>query len=101
MAMDGGYHILDLELNRYLLYGSFDLPTPIGSAAERTTLILLERRRDGGTRLLLRTRGYTYGTLGPLYNLVYEVIDFFNTTAQLENIRQRAETMAICKRQYR
>jgi hypothetical protein len=94
MALDEGYRVFDVEPNRSLLYGSFDLPTPIGSPAERTTLMLLERRRDGGTRLLVRTRGYTYGALGPLYNLIYEIVDFFDTTAQLENIRQRAETMA-------
>ena len=97
MALDEGYRIFDLEPNRFLLYGSFDLPTPIGSPAERTTLIQLERRRDGGTRLLVRTRGYTYGALGPLYNLVQEVVDFFDTTAQLDNIRQRAETMAYLR----
>jgi hypothetical protein len=94
MVMDEGHRIIDMEPNRFMLYGSFDLPTPIGSPAERTILMQLDRRQDSGTRLLMRSRGYTYGTLGPLYNLIYEVIDFFNTTAQLENIRQRAETMA-------
>jgi hypothetical protein len=93
MLMDEGHRVLDMEPNRFMLYGGFDLPTPIGSPAERTTLMQLERRQDGGTRLLVRTRGYTYGTLGPFYNLVYEVIDYVNTTVQLENIRQRAETM--------
>jgi hypothetical protein len=94
MAMDDGYRILDVEPNRLLLYGGFDLPTPTGGTLERTTLMLLERRRDGSTRLLSRSRGYTYGALGPFYNLVYEMLDYFNGTAQLENIRQRAETMA-------
>ncbi len=94
LLMDEGYRILDMEPNRFLLYGGFDLQTPVGSPAERTTLLQLERRQDGGTRILMRTRGYTYGTLGPLYNLIYEVIDYFNSLAQLENIRQRAETMA-------
>jgi hypothetical protein len=94
MAMDDGYRILDAEPNRLLLYGGFDLPTPTGSTLERTTLMLLERRRDGSTRLLSRNRGYTYGVLGPFYNLVYEMLDYLNGMAQLENIRQRAETMA-------
>jgi hypothetical protein len=48
----------------------------------------------GGTRLLVRTRGYTYGPLGPLYNLAYEIVDYLQGVAQLENIRQRAETTA-------
>ncbi len=97
MALDEGQQIFDVEPNRLLLYGSFDLATPIGSPAERTTLMLLERRRDGGTRLLVRSRGYTYGALGPIYNLLYEILDYIQGMAQLENIRQRAETMAHLK----
>ncbi len=94
MAMDDGYRILDVQPNRLLLFGGFDLSTPMGNVIERTTLFLLERRQDGSTRLLVRTRGYTYGILGPVYNLFYEVFDFLNGMTQLQNIRQRAETMA-------
>lgn len=98
MPMNGGYRILKLEPNRLLLYGSFDLPMLIGDSMEMTTLFLLSPDQSGGTRLLIRTRGYTYGALGVLYNLAYEVFDFFNTTAQLANIRERAETMARLQR---
>jgi len=92
-AMDSGYHILSVEPEHLLLYGSFDLPTIAGETMERTTLLLLERR-DDHTRLLLRTLGYTYGALGPLLNLCYEVFDFFLSSGQLPAIRQRAETLA-------
>lgn len=94
MALDDGSKIIDLQPNRLLLFGSFDLPTPLGQPMEKTTLFLLERRRDGSTRLLVRVRGYTYGILGPLYNKIYEVIDFIQGTAQMENLRQHAELMA-------
>src|SRR5262249_38732819 len=93
MPMNGGYRIMKVEPNRLLLYGSFYLPTILGEPMELTTLLLLTPRPAGGTRLLIRTRGYTYGLFGPLYNLIFELIDFFATSAQLENIRQRAETM--------
>ena len=77
-----------------LLYGSFDQSTPLGNVIERTVLVLLEPQPDGTTRLIVRTRGYTYGMFGPLYNLIYEVIDYFQGMMQLDNIRQRAETAA-------
>jgi hypothetical protein len=93
MTMDEGFRILDVESNHLLLYGAFDLPTPWGSTMERTISMLLEPH-DGGTRLLVRVRGYTYGMLGPLYNLLYELFDYVQGIIQLENIRQRAETYA-------
>src|SRR5262249_50864467 len=92
-AMDSGFRILSVEPERLLLYGSFELPTISGETMERTTLLLLERR-GSVTRLLLRRRGYTYGALGPLLNLFYEVFDFFLSSGQLQAIRQRAETLA-------
>jgi hypothetical protein len=94
MPLDGGCRILRVEPERLLLFGGFDLHTPIGDPMEQTTLFLLERRRDGSTRLLVRVRGYTYGMFGMFFNRVYEVFDYLNGMAQLQNIRQRAETMA-------
>lgn len=98
MDMDAGYQMLEVDPERLFLYGGFDLPTPMGSPMECTVLFLLERQRDDSTRLIMRRRGYTYGMLGPLYNAIYEVIDYFDSTAQVENIRQRAETMAHLQR---
>ncbi len=97
-ALDSGFHILAVEPERYLLYGGFDMPTPTGGTTERTTLLLLERREANKTRLLVRTRGYTYGMLGPVYNLFYEFADYWNAMAQLKNIQQRAEIMTQLSR---
>jgi hypothetical protein len=97
-ALDAGYRLLSVEPDHFLIYGAFDLPTLLGETMERTTLILLEPAASHGTRLLVRTRGYTYSALGPLYNLFYEVFDYFQSMAQLDNIRQRAETMARLQR---
>lgn len=94
MELDGGYRILDLEENKLFVYGGFDLPTWTGEPTERTTLLLLERNSNGSTRLIVRTRGYAYGMFSVAYNLTYELIDYLHATAQLENIRQRAEMMA-------
>ncbi|SRR6266404_2368706 len=97
-VLDGGYRTLALEPGHYLLYGGFDLPTPTGGTTERTTLLLLERRENDKTRLLVRTRGYTYGIFGPVYNLFYELADYWHGMAQLRNIRQRAEMLAQLSR---
>jgi hypothetical protein len=92
-SMDSGNKIFAAEPEHLLLYGAFDLPTPLGESMERSTLFLLEPLADGTTRLLIRSRGYTYGVLGPVYNLYYEVMDYLNSHAQLRNIKQRAETL--------
>jgi hypothetical protein len=94
VLLDDGTQILAAEANRLLLVGSFDLPTPLGQPLERTTLYLLEPQPMVGTRLIVRVRGYSYGLLGPLYNRLYELYDYINGSAQLENIRQRAELLA-------
>jgi hypothetical protein len=94
MALDGGHRLLDVEPNRLILFGGFDLPTWTGEPTERTTLFLLEPRADGTSRLIIRTRGYAYGPLAMLYNLLYEVVDYGNAMAQLQNIKVRAEMMA-------
>jgi hypothetical protein len=94
LPLDGGCRVLEFEPNRTLLYGSFDLFVPAIGPMEQTTLYLLERQRDGGTRVLVRVRGYTYGLLGMLFNRVYEIFDYFHGAAQLAGLKQRAETMA-------
>jgi hypothetical protein len=92
--MDGGLRILEVADNHYLLYGAFDLPTPTGQPMERTTLVLLEKRVDGNARLIIRTRGYAYGSLGKLWVTLFEVLDYLNTQAQLKNIKERVEMVA-------
>jgi hypothetical protein len=93
-TLDDGTRVLQVEPNRLLLVGGFEIPTFFGEPMERTTLYLLERRPDGSTRLLVRVRGYTYGMLGPVFNKLYEVFDFLEGTVQLRNLKDRAETMA-------
>jgi len=95
-SLDNGARVLKAEPNRLLLVGGFDLPSPLGLTTERITLFLLQagtQRFAEGTRLLIRTRGYTYGMFGPIYNLMAEIGDYLNGVAQLENIRRRAETL--------
>jgi hypothetical protein len=91
--MDGGYRILDLEPERLLLYGGFDLPTPLGEPMERTTLFMLESLGSDKTRLIVRTRGYTGGPLGRVYNLITEITETLDSMVQINNIKQRAEVM--------
>jgi hypothetical protein len=97
MAMDGGYKIMALELNRQFLFGGFNLQNMPGLTRDVTTLYLLERRRDGSTRLLVRQRGFSYGSLGALFNLIYELVYFFGATQQLNCLKEHAESMAHLK----
>jgi hypothetical protein len=96
--LDDGTRALQVEANQWLLAGGFELEAPlrgwVGGPIERTTLFWLGRKADGGTRLVVRVRGYTYGALGPLLNRAYEVFDHWNGTAQIETVREYAETLA-------
>jgi len=92
--MDGGYHVMELEPARKLLYGGFSLRRPFGFTQDMTTLYLLERHSDGTTRLLVRRRAYTYGALGPLYNLGAEKVTFFASQRQLDTLKSHATSMA-------
>lgn len=95
LTLDDGSRVLQFEPNRMLLYGGFEIRSPFGETMERTTLFLVEARENGKqTRLIVRVRGYIYGALGPLYNKLYEVFDFVQGYAQLNNLRDRAEVLA-------
>jgi hypothetical protein len=90
MEMDGGYQIMELEAGRKLLFGGFNLQH--GITQDVTSLYLLERRRDGSTRLLARRRMFIYGLA--LYRLIYEGYYFVFSMQQLNTLKQRAESMA-------
>jgi len=94
MPLDLGLRVLAVEKNRLLLIGGFELPNPLGTSTDATTLFYLERKSDGGTRLLVRRRAFAYGIVGKLYNLVHEPLDFVMVYQQLKSIKARAETMA-------
>lgn len=92
--MDGGYHIMELEPNRKLLFGGFSLRRPLGVTQDVTWLYLLERRPDGSTRLLVRRRAYSYGLLGLACNAVDEIACFLMFRQQLETLKAHAGSMA-------
>jgi hypothetical protein len=96
-VLDIGLKILDVDHDRALLIGGNDLPNPLGSTSDVTALYLLERRSDGGTRLIVRVRMHSYGMAGRLFNLILEPVDFIMTYRQLTGIKARAETMAHLK----
>ena len=90
MEIDGGYQIMELEAEREFLFGGFNLQR--GITQDVTSLYLLERRRDGSTRLLTRRRVFIYGLA--LYSLVYEGYYFIFSIQQLNSLKQHAESMA-------
>lgn len=93
MAMDGGYHIIDVEDCRKLLFGGFNLPRPLGIVQDATSLYLLESQRDGSTRLLCRHRAFSYGLPGTVFNAIYELLYFMFASQQLEQLKQHAQHM--------
>ncbi|MCD4685283.1 MAG: hypothetical protein K8S97_05045 [Anaerolineae bacterium] len=98
MPMDGGYRIITLEPERALVFGGFSLQRqPLGVIQDFTALYLLEHRQDGSTRLLVRQRGFSYGVLGMLFNLMLEPVCFLFVTQQLDQIKRYAERMAHLK----
>lgn len=92
--LDGGYHIMELEPIRKLLFGGFSLRRSFGVTEDVTILYLLGRRSDGSTRLMARRRAYVYGALAPLYNLLAEVVTFFMFRQQLKALKAHATSMA-------
>jgi hypothetical protein len=97
MEMDGGFHIMELEPNRKLLFGGFNLHPMPGITSDITSLYLLERRRDGSTRLLARRRMFSYGLPGVLYNQIYEIVYFVSNKQQIDNLKHYAQSMAHLK----
>lgn len=95
MELDMGLRILNLETERSLFIGGYDLPNWLGTSTDVTRLYLLEKKSGGGTRILVRTRVYSYGVLGRVFNLLLEPVDFVLTQQQLIGLKARAETMAF------
>lgn len=94
MEMDGGYRIIELEPNRKLLFGGFNMQNLAGITRDVTTLYLLERHQEGSTRLLVRQRGFTYGMMGPIFNALYEIVYFLGVLQQFNRLKPYAQGMA-------
>jgi len=94
LRMDGGYDILEVEANRELLFGGFHLERMPGVFSDVSVLYLLERRRDGSTRLLVRRREFAYGAPGAISNVIYEVVYFVFAVWQLQQLKRYAESTA-------
>lgn len=97
MPLDGGCRILELEPNRKLLIGGFDLQCPPNSKLDITVLYLLERRRDGSTRLISRTRATLHGLTGFLLVRLFEPIYYGYARQQFGNLKKYATSMAHLK----
>ncbi len=92
--MDGGLRVLAVEPPRQLIFGGFSLRRPGGVVQDMSTLYLLERRRDGSTRLLVRRRALSYGLGGTLYNKLAEPLYFAFSMQQLQRLKELAESGA-------
>jgi hypothetical protein len=92
-ALDGGYHIIDVIPCRQLLIGGFSIQRLPGVVQDVSSLYLLERRRDGSTRLLVRHRVFSYGLPGALFNVFYEMVYFMFASQQIEQLKQHAQSV--------
>ena len=91
-AMDGGFRIINVVPNRMLLFGGFNLKLPLGAAHDESYLYLLERRRDGRTRLLVRRRGFCHSPLGRICTLKLEIAHFAFIFPQLRHLKAYSES---------
>ena len=92
--MDGGLRVLAVEPARKLIFGGFSLRRLGGVVQDMTILYLLERRRDGSTRLLVRRRALSHGLAGTLYNKLDEPVYFAFSMQQLKRLKALAESGA-------
>lgn len=91
--LDNNLKVLDFLPQHYLLIGGFAMPNDWGGTTDISYLYLLESLGDSESRLLIRMRAYSDGWRGWLYNRMFEVLDYFTTTAQLRGVKLRAEMM--------
>ncbi len=91
MELDNGLKVLRLEQPNYLILGAFDMPNWFGTTTDLVVSYILLRQHGQQTRLVVRVRGYSMGLPGKLYNLLYEPIEFIQTTTQLRNIAELAQ----------
>lgn len=94
MRMDGGFHVIEVEANRQLLCGAFSVRRRPLATVDISILYLLERRRDGSTRLIARRREFAFGPFRRLYALVQEPLLFLELYQQLRRLKERGESMA-------
>lgn len=91
MMTDAGLGILVLRPPEALVFGGFDVPLAGFVRGDMSLAYRLERRGEGA-RLLMRTRLFAYGAVGPWFNvLVYEWLECLDAVAQLRGIKRRAE----------
>ncbi len=90
MVLDNGLKVLEFAPRDYLLIGAFDMPNDMGGTSDITMLYQLEAHQNY-TRLIVRTRLRSDGWRGWLYHRIFEIFDYILTTAQLKNLRLRAE----------
>ncbi len=98
MILDDGTRILELEPNRKLLVGGFGLKRSANATLDTTTLYLLERRTDGSTRLLVRTRMRGLDLISAIYVRLFEPVYFMFAHQQLDNLKRLSVSMAHLKR---
>lgn len=90
--MEGGLRILDVTPGRMLLFGGLNLKLPLDATHDVTYLYLLERRRDGRTRLLVRRRGHCHSALGTICTLALEIVHFAFIFPQLRRLKAYNES---------
>lgn len=93
MPMDGGFHVIQVEPNHILLFGSFSVARWLATV-DTTSLYLLEPREHGGTRLIARQREYAFGPLRQIYRLVMEPVYALAIHQQLERLKGLGESAA-------
>ncbi|WP_119072992.1 SRPBCC family protein [Aggregatilinea lenta] len=93
MPMDGGFHVIEADPNRVLLFGAFSVQRGLATV-DTTTLYLLTPRENSGTHILARLREYAFGPLRPAYSLLMEPLYALALHQQLGRLKALSERQA-------
>ena len=92
MELDNGLRVLQVDPSESLVLGGFSRTGLFGVHFDVTSAYILQAVSENHTRLICRTRLYSYGLKGILYNIISEPLFFVQLFAQLVNLRIRAES---------
>jgi hypothetical protein len=89
-TLDNVLKVLRADQPNSLIFGAFDIPNWFGTTTDLTMAYILLRQQGNRSRLVVRTRGYSFGLPGQIYNWLYEPLDFIQTSTQMQNIAELA-----------
>jgi|GEM_PF-3912216 len=90
-VMSNSLQTLRIDPQKSVVFGGFRLPNELGGEYDVTLSYTLENKISKITRVIMRSRSYSYGVRGAIYNLVREPVFFGQAMMQLNTLRRLSE----------